>query len=87
MRLGYIVDSNFTQNGTTTESGNGTRTHAGNAKPIELFATGIAGLDDILGGGLARNHLYLIEGDPGTGKTTIAREVTLSSHHQSDIRN
>ena len=38
----------------------------------ELFATGIEGLDDILGGGLARNHLYLVEGDPGTGKTTIA---------------
>ncbi len=40
--------------------------------PVELFTTGIAGLDDILNGGLARNHLYLIEGDPGTGKTTIA---------------
>lgn len=35
---------------------------------------GIAGLKDILGGGLARNHLYLIEGDPGTGKTTIAMQ-------------
>jgi circadian clock protein KaiC len=38
----------------------------------DLLATGIEGLDDILHGGLARNHLYLIEGDPGTGKTTIA---------------
>jgi circadian clock protein KaiC len=38
----------------------------------EPLATGIEGLDDILRGGLARNHLYLIEGDPGTGKTTIA---------------
>ena len=44
---------------------------------VELFATGIAGLDDILGGGLARNHLYLIEGDPGTGKTTIALQFLL----------
>jgi circadian clock protein KaiC len=34
--------------------------------------TGVAGLDDILGGGLARNRLHLIEGSPGTGKTTIA---------------
>ena len=42
-----------------------------------LFATGIAGLDDILGGGLSRNHLYLIEGDPGTGKTTIALQFLL----------
>jgi len=28
----------------------------------------------VLGGGLARNHLYLIEGDPGTGKTTLAMQ-------------
>src|SRR3978361_422580 len=34
--------------------------------------TGVAGLDDILGGGLPRNRLYLIEGQPGTGKTTLA---------------
>jgi circadian clock protein KaiC len=47
------------------------------ASPVELFATGIAGLDDILGGGLARNHLYLIEGDPGTGKTTIAMQFLM----------
>ena len=44
---------------------------------MELFATGISGLDDILGGGLARHHLYLIEGDPGTGKTTIALQFLL----------
>ncbi len=45
----------------------------GSAACVEsFFATGIGGLDDILGGGLARNHLYLLEGDPGTGKTTIA---------------
>src|ERR1700741_4605233 len=35
-------------------------------------STGIAGLDDILSGGLARNRLHLLEGSPGTGKTTIA---------------
>lgn len=34
--------------------------------------TGIAGLDNILNGGLPAAHLYLAEGDPGTGKTTIA---------------
>ncbi len=75
LRLGYIVDSDFTQGATATESGN--RTHNGKARSIELFATGIAGLDDILGGGLARNHLYLIEGDPGTGKTTIAMQFLM----------
>ncbi|WP_183253845.1 ATPase domain-containing protein [Brevundimonas basaltis] len=35
-------------------------------------ALGIPGLDDILGGGLARDRLYLLEGAPGTGKTTAA---------------
>ena len=36
--------------------------------------TGIAGLDDILGGGLTRGRLFLLEGSPGTGKTTIATQ-------------
>jgi circadian clock protein KaiC len=35
---------------------------------------GIAGLDDILGGGLTRGRLFLLEGSPGTGKTTIATQ-------------
>lgn len=35
-------------------------------------ATGIAGLDDILMGGLERDRVYLLEGSPGTGKTTAA---------------
>jgi circadian clock protein KaiC len=34
--------------------------------------TGIEGLDHVLMGGLPRNRLYLIEGDPGVGKTTVA---------------
>jgi circadian clock protein KaiC len=34
-------------------------------------STGIPGLDHILGGGLPSNHLYLIEGTPGSGKTTL----------------
>jgi circadian clock protein KaiC len=41
-------------------------------------STGIEGLDDILNGGLPRNHLYLLEGDPGTGKTTIALQFLLA---------
>jgi circadian clock protein KaiC len=34
--------------------------------------TGVEGLDDILSGGLSRRHVFLLEGSPGTGKTTIA---------------
>ena len=37
----------------------------------ERASTGIAGLDDILGGGLPARHVYLVEGDPGSGKTTL----------------
>jgi len=40
-------------------------------------STGSAGLDDILGGGLDPNRLYLYEGRPGTGKTTIALQFLL----------
>src|SRR4051812_21690384 len=35
-------------------------------------STGVAGLDDILAGGLSRDRVYLLEGSPGTGKTTTA---------------
>lgn len=34
--------------------------------------TGCPGLDDILGGGLPSGHFYLLEGEPGSGKTTLA---------------
>ncbi|MFL6529788.1 MAG: ATPase domain-containing protein [Chthoniobacterales bacterium] len=40
--------------------------------------TGVAGLDDILGGGLPCNRLYLIEGHPGTGKTTFSLHFLLA---------
>jgi len=39
--------------------------------------TGIWGLDDILVGGFTRQHLFLIEGAPGTGKTTIALQFLM----------
>src|ERR1700746_428165 len=44
---------------------------AGNAK------TGIWGLDNILSGGFSRGHLFLVEGAPGTGKTTVALQFLL----------
>src|SRR5947209_11232146 len=39
--------------------------------------TGIWGLDNILSGGLSRGHLFLVEGAPGTGKTTVALQFLL----------
>ena len=44
---------------------------------IAKIATGVAGLDDVLGGGLPGGRLYLLEGDPGTGKTTLALQFLL----------
>ncbi|MBC9882061.1 AAA family ATPase [Bradyrhizobium sp. INPA01-394B] len=41
------------------------------------ISTGSDGLDDILGGGLDPNRMYLYEGRPGTGKTTIALQFLL----------
>jgi circadian clock protein KaiC len=39
--------------------------------------TGIWGLDDILSGGFSRGHVFLVEGAPGTGKTTIALQFLM----------
>lgn len=40
--------------------------------------TGIEGLDDILAGGLPASHVYLVEGEPGTGKTTLGLQFLLN---------
>jgi circadian clock protein KaiC len=39
--------------------------------------TGIWGLDNILSGGFSRGHIFLVEGAPGTGKTTVALQFLL----------
>jgi circadian clock protein KaiC len=43
-----------------------------------VAGTGVAGLDDILAGGLAHGRSFLLEGTPGTGKTTIAIQFLLA---------
>ena len=42
------------------------------APEITRCSSGCTGLDDVLGGGLPVGHVYLVEGEPGTGKTTLA---------------
>jgi circadian clock protein KaiC len=39
--------------------------------------SGIRGLDDVLGGGFIPNRLYLVDGDPGSGKTTLALQYLM----------
>ena len=45
--------------------------------PESLVPTGVPGLDDVLAGGYAQSSLHLIEGAPGTGKTTLALQFLL----------
>ena len=51
---------------------------------IPRARTGIKGLDDILGGGLPTNHLYLIDGEPGTGKTTLALQFLIEGANNGE---
>jgi circadian clock protein KaiC len=51
---------------------------------IPRALTGIKGLDDILGGGLPSNHLYLIDGEPGTGKTTLALQFLIEGANKGE---
>ena len=47
-------------------------------------ATGVVGLDQVLGGGLPAEQLYLIQGDPGSGKTTLAFQFLLEGVHAGE---
>ena len=47
-------------------------------------SSGLAGLDDILGGGFVRGRLHLLEGRPGTGKTTLAMQFILAGRDRSE---
>jgi circadian clock protein KaiC len=48
------------------------------------LSTGIAGLDDILHGGLAKGFLYLVEGSPGAGKTTLALQFLIEGARRGE---
>ena len=50
----------------------------------EILKTGLEGLDHILSGGLPNRHIYLLEGDPGSGKTTLAMQFLLEGKAKGD---
>ena len=61
------------------------RTDAGRQDADRLRATiGVRGLDDIIGGGLPRDRLYLLDGEPGTGKTTIAMQFLMAGRDNGE---
>ena len=46
--------------------------------------SGVPGLDEVLGGGWPRNCLFLVEGNPGVGKTTVAMQFLLEGKRQGE---
>lgn len=62
--------------------------HAEEVKPsdagVRIALTGISGLDDILCGGLPADRLYVVEGEPGAGKTTMAIQFLLEGVRQRE---
>ncbi|HET8909523.1 MAG TPA: ATPase domain-containing protein [Ktedonobacterales bacterium] len=74
------ANSPFHKRSQTSEHSDGTdiSDESDDTGRIERFdATGVPGLDEILGGGLPRGALVLVMGVPGSGKTTIASQIAL----------
>lgn len=51
---------------------------------LDVVPTGTAGLDEVLGGGLPARRLYLFQGDPGVGKTTLALRFLISGAERGE---
>lgn len=61
-----------------------TANHKGTPKPPTRACTGIAGFDEVVGGGLPVGRLYLVQGDPGVGKTTLALQFLMAGRERGE---
>ena len=61
-----------------------TKAERGDARSVRPVSSGIPGLDDILGEGLTADRVYLLEGTPGTGKTTLALQFLLEGARRGE---
>lgn len=71
--------------GGTGENGGLERLMAAEGDMMRKARTGVPGLDDVLAGGLAPGHAFLLEGAPGTGKTTIALRFLLEGSAAGEV--
>ncbi|EHK68723.1 circadian oscillation regulator KaiC-like protein [Pseudomonas psychrotolerans L19] len=55
-----------------------------NSSSASIIATGNAGLDQVLRGGLPKDRLYLLEGTPGSGKTTLGLQFLFEGVRQGE---
>ncbi|WP_423605243.1 ATPase domain-containing protein [Sphingomonas sp. MS122] len=54
-------------------------------RPTALIPTGVPGLDPILAGGYAENRVHLVEGQPGSGKTSMALQFLMDGAKQGEL--
>ena len=60
------------------------RTSTRGPQPTGRLITGIPGFDEVVGGGLIPRRFYIVEGEPGTGKTTFASQLAFNRAHAGD---